>query len=70
MQSLLNNALTNNTLDNGYISSLNNNIIIAYANLKYILSISIYIRLGRIDRVLFSKRAIVYKGFINLEIIL
>jgi len=33
VQSLLNNALTNDTLDNGYVSSLNN-IIIAYANLK------------------------------------
>ena len=33
MQSLFNNALTDNTLDNGYINSLNN-IIVVYANLK------------------------------------
>ncbi|OCK91842.1 uncharacterized protein K441DRAFT_573236, partial [Cenococcum geophilum 1.58] len=53
VQSLLNNALTNDTLDNGYI-----------------LGILIYIRLGGRGRVLFGKRAIVYKGSANLEIIL
>ncbi|XTI85553.1 hypothetical protein V2W45_1466420 [Cenococcum geophilum] len=59
--SLLNNTLTNDTLDNSYISSLNNIII---------LGILIYIKLGGKGKVLFGKRAIVYKGSINLEMIL
>jgi hypothetical protein len=51
MQSLLNDALVNETLDEG-------------------LSISVYIESGRVDRVPFGQRAIVDRGWADLELIL
>jgi hypothetical protein len=59
--------LSDDTLGDGYVSSIRPNISTLRTDLGQILSISIYIQWGNQHEVPFGKRAIVYQGLADLE---